>query len=271
MPPTSPRNLLASLEQVYVADRAAWRRWLATNHATSPGIWLVFDKKSSRADRLAYVDAVEEALCYGWIDSTVRTLDDARYVQLMAPRKPKSTWARTNKERVARLIEQGLMAEAGLASIERAKANGSWTSLDAVESLAVPADLARALRALPGAARNFAEFSPSARKGYLHWISQAVRAETRAHRVAHVAQFAASNQKSRHFAPAAVPAKRDAARKAAKAAKAAKTATPSTRKKAAASPARGTAAMSRKPAKSAKSTTRSTVATRTRAAKRRSR
>jgi len=268
MPPTSPRNLLASLEQVYVADRAAWRRWLATNHATSPGIWLVFDKKSSRADRLAYVDAVEEALCYGWIDSTVRTLDDARYVQLMAPRKPKSTWARTNKERVERLIEQGLMADAGLASIERAKANGSWTSLDAVESLAVPADLARALRALPGAARNFAEFSPSARKGYLHWISQAVRAETRAHRVAHVAQFAASNQKSRHFAPAAVPAKRDAARKAAKAAK---TATPSTRKKAAASPARGTAAMSRKPAKSAKSTTRSTVATRTRAAKRRSR
>jgi len=268
MPPTSPRNLLASLEQVYVADRAAWRQWLATNHATSPGIWLVFDKKSSRADRLAYVDAVEEALCYGWIDSTVRTLDDARYVQLMAPRKPKSTWARTNKERVERLIEQGLMAEAGLASIERAKANGSWTSLDAVESLAVPADLARALRALPGAARNFAEFSPSARKGYLHWISQAVRAETRAHRVAHVAQFAASNQKSRHFAPAAVPAKRDAARKAAKPAKAA---TPSTRKKAAASPARGTAATSRKPAKSAKSANRSTVATRTRAAKRRSR
>jgi len=268
MPPTSPRNLLASLEQVYVADRAAWRQWLATNHATSPGIWLVFDKKSSRADRLAYVDAVEEALCYGWIDSTVRTLDDARYVQLMAPRKPKSTWARTNKERVERLIEQGLMADAGLASIERAKANGSWTSLDAVESLAVPADLARALRALPGAARNFAEFSPSARKGYLHWISQAVRAETRAHRVAHVAQFAASNQKSRHFAPAAVPAKRDAARKAAKPAKAA---TPSTRKKAAASPARGTAATSRKPAKSAKSANRSTVATRTRAAKRRSR
>jgi hypothetical protein len=154
------------------------------------------------------------------------------------------------------------MADAGLASIERAKANGSWTSLDAVESLAVPADLARALRALPGAARNFAEFSPSARKAYLHWISQAVRAETRAHRVAHVAQFAASNQKSRHFAPTAVPAKRDAARKTAKPAKAAKTATRSTREK---------ASTSRKPAKSAKSTNRSTDATRTRATKRRSR
>ena len=222
MPPTAPRNLLASLEQVYVADRAAWRQWLATHHATSPGIWLVFDKKSSRADRLAYVDAVEEALCYGWIDSTVRTLDDARYVQLMAPRKPKSTWAATNKARVERLIAQGLMAEAGLASIERAKENGSWSSLDAVEALVVPDDLTRALRALPGAAKKFAALAPSTRKGFLGWISQAVRAETRAHRVAHVVQFVASNQKSGQFAPAAMPAKRDASRKAAKPTKPAK-------------------------------------------------
>jgi uncharacterized protein YdeI (YjbR/CyaY-like superfamily) len=196
----------STLEQVYVGDRGAWRRWLAEHHATSPGIWLVFDKKSSRPDRLAYGDAVEEALCYGWIDSTVRTLDDARYVQLMAPRKPKSTWSRSNKVRVERLIAQGLMAAPGLASIERARANGAWESLDAVEALVVPKDLALALRALPGAAKNFAAFSPSARKGYLHWISQAKRPETRAHRVAHVARFAASNQKSRHFAPAAVPA-----------------------------------------------------------------
>ena len=234
MPAPSPRNARASLEQVYVADRAAWRQWLATHHATSPGIWLVFDKKSSRADRLAYVDAVEEALCYGWIDSTVRTLDDARYVQLMTPRKPKSTWARTNKARVERLIAQGLMAAAGLASIERAKANGSWESLDAVESLVVPDDLDKALRARPGAAKNFAAFAPSARKGYLHWISQAVRAETRAKRIAHVAQLAEAKQKTRHFeAIAEAAAKRHATRttskspklaKAAKVAKAAKTA-----------------------------------------------
>src|SRR4051812_32198176 len=206
MPVSPPRNALASLEQVYVPDRGAWRRWLAEHHATSPGIWLVFDKKSSRPERLAYGDAVEEALCYGWIDSTVRTLDDARYVQLMAPRKPKSTWSRSNKVRVERLIAQGLMEAPGLASIERARANGAWESLDAVEALVVPKDLTRALRALPGAAKNFAAFSPSARKGYLHWISQAKRPETRAHRVAHVAQFSASNQKSRHFVPAAAPA-----------------------------------------------------------------
>ena len=263
MPPTPPHNRLASLEQVYAADRAAWRQWLATHHATSPGIWLVFDKKSSRADRLAYGDAVEEALCYGWIDSTVRTLDDARYVQLMAPRKPKSTWSRTNKVRVERLIELGLLAEPGLASIERAKANGSWTSLDVVEALVVPTDLARALRALPGAARNFAEFSPSARKGYLHWISQAVRPETRAHRVAHVAQFAASNQKSRHFAPAAVPAKRGATRTIAKPAKTSKSATRASGKKISRK-----AETSARPAKSAKP---ARSAARTRATRRRPR
>src|SRR5512144_1140437 len=163
MAATPPRTALESLEQVYVADRAAWRRWLAKHHARSAGIWLVFDKKSSRHDRLAYADAVEEALCFGWIDSTVRTLDDARYVQLMAPRKPKSTWSRTNKERVERLIALGLMAAPGHASIERAKANGSWASLDAVEALVVPEDLASALSTHPGAAANFAAFSPSAR------------------------------------------------------------------------------------------------------------
>jgi len=207
MPPPA-KSKLSQLEQVYVEDRAAWRRWLAANHANSPGIWLVFDKKSSRADRLPYIDAVEEALCYGWIDSTARTLDDKRYVQLMAPRKPKSTWARTNKARVERLIEQGLMTEAGLASIERAKANGSWESLDAVEAYVVPDDLRKALRARPAASENFAALAPSARKAYLHWISQAVRPETRANRVAQVAQLAAENRKNRHVA--SMPAKQSA-------------------------------------------------------------
>ena len=203
MPRTPNRSAANALEQVYAKDRAEWRAWLAANAARSPGIWLVFDKKSSRADRLPYIDAVEEALCYGWIDSTVRTLDDTRYVQLMAPRKPKSTWARTNKERVERLIAQGLMTAAGLASIELAKANGAWESLDAVEALAVPADLTKALRARAGASKNFAGLAPSARKGYLHWISQAVRPETRAQRIAHVAELAAANQRSRHLAPPA--------------------------------------------------------------------
>jgi uncharacterized protein YdeI (YjbR/CyaY-like superfamily) len=258
MPPTSPRNALASREQVYVTDRAEWRRWLETHHAVSPGIWLVFDKKSSRADRLTYGDAVEEALCYGWIDSTVRTLDDARYMQLMAPRKPKSTWSRANKVRVERLIALGLMAQPGLASIERAKANGSWVSLDAVEALVVPADLTRALRTVPGATKNFAAFSPSTRKGFLGWIRAAVRPETRAHRVAHVVQYATSNERSRTFVPAAVPAKASTTPKIARPAKASTSAK------------RTSATKSSKPAKSVSSKSVK-VATRARAAKRRSR
>jgi uncharacterized protein YdeI (YjbR/CyaY-like superfamily) len=201
--PTRKPNALASLEQVYVSDRAAWRRWLTEEHGRSPGIWLVFDKKSSRPDRLAYGDAVEEALCFGWIDSLVRRLDDARYVQLFTPRKPKSTWSRSNKLRVERLLAQGLMAAAGLASIELAKTNGSWESLDAVEAFVMPDDLATALAAVPGAAEKFAAFSPSARKAYLHWISQAVRPETRAKRIEEVAGHAAAGRKTRQLVPTA--------------------------------------------------------------------
>ena len=237
--PRAPSRTLAQLEQVYVENRAAWRLWLASNCARSPGIWLVFDKKAARPDRLAYGDAVEEALCHGWIDSTVRSIDDARYVQLFTPRKPKSSWSRANKVRVARLIEEGLMAAAGLAAIERAKENGSWTSLDAAEALVVPEDLAAALARLKGAAANFSAFAPSARKGYLHWISQAVRPETRAERVARVAALAASNQRSRHLDPPVTGARVSSSAttvkgKAAKAAKAktsktSKTKTPKTK------------------------------------------
>jgi uncharacterized protein YdeI (YjbR/CyaY-like superfamily) len=215
MPRTAARTPPTALQQVYVKNRAAWRRWLSTHHLRSPGIWLVFDRKTSRPDRLAYADAVEEALCFGWIDSTTRPLDDARYQQLFTPRKPKSTWSRVNKDRVDRLVARGLMAEAGVAAIERAKANGSWSSLDAVEALVMPDDLLAALASAPGAAEHFAAFSPSARKGYLHWISQAVRTETRAHRVMQVARHAAANEKSRHFVPTPVPA-RKAAKKVAK-------------------------------------------------------
>ena len=206
MPKPPNRSAANALEQVYAKDRADWRVWLAENHSTSPGIWLVFDKKSSRADRLEYGDAVEEGLCFGWIDSTVRTLDDARYVQLFTPRKPKSTWSRSNKERVERLISLGLMAEAGLAAIELAKTNGAWTSLDAVEAMEVPPDLAVALKRTKGAAEHFDDFSPSARKGYLHWISQAVRPETRAARIAEVARLAAANTRNRFVAAPAGPA-----------------------------------------------------------------
>ena len=185
-------------EEVHAADRGAWRRWLEAHHASSPGVWLVFDRKSSRPDRLAYADAVEEALCFGWIDSTVRAVDDARYKQLFTPRKAKSVWSKTNKERVERLIAAGRMAPPGLAAIEAARANGSWEALDAVEAFAIPPDLAAALAANPAAKANFEAFSPSARKGYLYWLNSAKRPETRSTRVAEILRLSAANIRSRH-------------------------------------------------------------------------
>lgn len=188
---------LSTLEQLYVPDRAAWRRWLGRHHAKSPGVWLVFDRATHRKDRLPYADAVEEALCVGWIDSTVRPLSDTQYCQLFTPRKPKSTWSKLNKTRVARLEARGLMRPAGRAAIAVARANGAWSSLDQVEALTMPPDLVEALARTEGADAGFASLAPSARKGYLHWISQAKRAETRARRIAEVAKLAAERKRSR--------------------------------------------------------------------------
>ena len=190
-----------ALERVYVPDRASWRRWLSRNHARTPGIWLVFDRASHNSRRLPYADAVEEALCFGWIDSTVRPLSATQYCQLFTPRKPKSTWSKLNKTRVAALIAGGRMHRAGLEAIERSKKSGGWESLDHVESLTMPPDLAAALGAAGDARTNFDAFAPSARKGYFHWISQAKRDETRARRVQAVVALAAAGKRTRHIQP----------------------------------------------------------------------
>ena len=126
---------------VHAESRASWRAWLEANHATAPGVWLVSWRRG-RGPRVEYEDAVEEALCFGWIDSQGGNLDEERSRQYFAPRKPTSGWAATNKARVERLLADGRMAPAGLAAIERAKANGSWTLLDDVEQGVVPEDLA---------------------------------------------------------------------------------------------------------------------------------
>jgi uncharacterized protein YdeI (YjbR/CyaY-like superfamily) len=146
---------------------------------------------------LDYEAAVEEALCFGWVDSTAGRVDDDRGKLYFAPRKPRSGWAATNKARLERLIAEGRMAPAGLAAIERAKANGSWTMLDSVERLEVPDDLAAALDARPPAAATFAAFPASARKAALTWVAQAQRPETRAARVRGIAEAAARNERAR--------------------------------------------------------------------------
>jgi uncharacterized protein YdeI (YjbR/CyaY-like superfamily) len=181
--------------EVFVEDRATWRAWLEVNHATSSGVWLVTWRSRSSRTAIPYEAAVEEALCFGWIDGTGGTIDAERGKQYYAPRKPNSGWAATNKARVERLIADGRMAPAGLAAIERAKANGSWELLDSVERLEVPDDLAAALAARPSAAANFAAFPPSVRKQALTSLVMAKRPETRANRVRRIADLAARNER----------------------------------------------------------------------------
>lgn len=184
-----------SAERVYAPDREAWRKWLAKNHAKSKGIWLVFDKKTAREDRLNYGDAVEEALCFGWIDSTLNPIDHAQYMQLFTPRKPKSGWSKLNKDRVARLTEQGLITQAGFDAIELAKKNGSWAHLDEIEAMIVPPDLAAALKAKPVALRNFEALPRFSRKQFLYWVNGGKREETRKHRIKIVVELAANNER----------------------------------------------------------------------------
>ena len=172
-------------------DRAAWRAWLEANHASSTGAWLVMNRREARAS--LYEAAVEEALCFGWIDSTAGRVDDERGKLYFAPRKPGSGWAATNKARIERLLADGRMAPGGLAAIERAKANGSWTILDSVERLEVPMDLAAALDARPPAATNFVAWPPSVRKQALTSLAYARRPETRLARIRKLAEAAERN------------------------------------------------------------------------------
>jgi uncharacterized protein YdeI (YjbR/CyaY-like superfamily) len=182
--------------RVHVETRAEWRAWLAEHHASSDGVWLVSWKRATGRPAVGYDDSVEEALCFGWIDSLARTLDDVRGMQLFTPRRRGSRWSRPNKERVARLEAAGLIEPAGAAVIEAARADGSWTALDDVENLVVPGDLAAALAARPGAAEQWEAFPPSAKRLILTWILDAKRPETRARRIDKTAGDAAAGRRA---------------------------------------------------------------------------
>ncbi len=185
------RKTIDDRPRFHPESQEQWRAWLADHHDTERGVWLVSWKQATGRPSLPYEAVIEEALCFGWVDSTARTLDDERSMLLMTPRKPTSTWARTNKERVERLLAAGSMQPAGIAAVETAKANGSWTVLDSVEALELPGDLAAALDAEPGARETYEGFSPSNRKMILWWVKSAKRPETRQRRIAETARLAA--------------------------------------------------------------------------------
>ncbi|MBC8069133.1 MAG: YdeI/OmpD-associated family protein [Deltaproteobacteria bacterium] len=187
------------VEHIYAKDRQTWRRWLGKHHRRGESVWLVYYKKDSGTPSITYAEAVEEALCYGWIDSRPNKLDAERYKQLFSPRKPKSPWSTINKKRALRLIKAGQMTPAGLAKIEAAKQDGSWSSYDGVDSLVVPKDLAAGLAANKTAKRYFAEFPPSSQKIILWWIASAKRPATRAARIAETIRLAAENIRANHW------------------------------------------------------------------------
>jgi uncharacterized protein YdeI (YjbR/CyaY-like superfamily) len=176
-----------------VESRAEWRAWLAANHGRTEGIWLITYKKHPHRPYVSYNDTVEEALCFGWIDSKPNKLDDARTMLWFAPRKPGTGWSALNKQRIATLIETGQMMLPGLAKIEAAKQDGSWESLDAIERLEIPSDLAAALAENETALANFEAFPRSAKRGILEWIASAKRTETRDRRIAETVALAAQN------------------------------------------------------------------------------
>jgi uncharacterized protein YdeI (YjbR/CyaY-like superfamily) len=184
---------------VHPKTRAAWRRWLEANHGRPQGVWLVDWKKASGKTPIGYEAAVEEALCFGWVDSKGNKLDDERTMLWFAPRKPGTGWSRPNQLRIEKLERAGLMHPAGQAKVDQARADGSWNALDAVERLEIPPDLAAALAAWPEAARHFDAFPRSVKRGILEWIASAKRPETRARRVTGTARLAQVNERANQW------------------------------------------------------------------------
>jgi len=185
----------------YAKDRKAWRKWLEKNHLTSTGIWLIYFKKDSGKPRVDYADAVEEALCFGWIDSTLNPIDEHSYMQLFTPRKPKSGWSKLNKERIEKLLAAGLVAPAGLAKIEEAKKHGTWHKLDHIESFTLPPELEKAFKTNKKAKAFFDTLSITNRKYILYYISGAKREDTRAKRIAGIIASANENKMLDRFIP----------------------------------------------------------------------
>lgn len=186
-------------EEFYPKTQDEWRAWLQKNHKQKDAVWLVFYKKSSAKFNQSWSDAVDQALCFGWIDSTKQRIDDERFRQYFCKRKPKSNWSKINKDKIEKITAQNLMAEAGLQSVAVAKQNGSWTVLDAIERLEIPEDLAQALQNEPGALAFFSGLRTWAKKGMLYWVASAKRPETRQKRIAEIVTSASQNTKPKRF------------------------------------------------------------------------
>jgi len=196
---------LETAERVHAESAAAWRDWLAANHERTHGVWLVSWRTATGRPRMTYEESIVEALAFGWVDSTARTLDDERRMLWFSPRRRGSGWARPNKLRIEQLEREGRLAPAGRAAVERAKADGSWTLLDTVEDLIVPDDLAAAFDEHPGAAGQWEAFPRSAKRAILAWIVQARTPGTRSRRISEAAEKAARGERANQPQPRPKP------------------------------------------------------------------
>lgn len=177
-------------ETFYPANQTAWRKWLKRNHSLKDSVWIIFYKKGAGKPTIGWSEAVDEALCFGWIDSKRVSLDNEKFKQFFSKRKPRSMWSKINKEKVRLLIKEGLMTAAGFKSIEIARKNGSWTMLETVDKLKIPPDLLKEFSARPGSRRFFLSLSESVRKRMLLSLVTARRKDTRQKRITEIAEFA---------------------------------------------------------------------------------
>jgi uncharacterized protein YdeI (YjbR/CyaY-like superfamily) len=187
-------------EEFYPKTQAEWRSWLEKNHVERDNVWLIMYKKSSGKRNVSWSEAVDTALCFGWIDSVKKSIDDEKSKQYFSKRRAKSNWSLVNKRKIDELTAAGRMTPAGIASVNLAKQNGSWTLLDAVDRLEMPPELDAAFKQQPPTAlQYFTNLSKSMRKQMLYWVISAKRAETKAKRVKEIVDNAANGQRPKHF------------------------------------------------------------------------
>ncbi|MEN8788292.1 MAG: YdeI/OmpD-associated family protein [Flavobacteriaceae bacterium] len=185
------------LKELYFETPDKWRSWLEKNHDRCTGIHLIFYKVGHEKASMRWEEAVRQALCFGWIDSTVKSLGDGKRRQYFCPRKRKSTWSKLNKTYIQELTDLGLMHSSGLNKIEEAKKDGSWFAMDDVENGLIPVELQKAFDRNPQAIENYKRFPRTSQKSYLYWLNQAKRPETRARRIEEIVNLCAANIKSR--------------------------------------------------------------------------
>lgn len=183
----------------HARNRKEWRKWLEKNHLLAKNVWLIIYHKRSATPSVYYDEAVEEALCFGWVDSKPNKRDEESFYLFFSQRNAKSNWSKLNKERVEKLSRLGLMHDAGLAMVQLAKESGTWTALEEIDQEIIPADLQKALQKNKTACKNFEAFPPSARKGILSWIQSAKQEETRKKRIAETVSLAAQNIRANQY------------------------------------------------------------------------